>query len=240
MYYNVEIDHYYLTPLWYAVVAEHHLSEALIQPVIQLYTVTSLEGWDYLSERGMNMIGLLCEKFGETAVTPTLEFILAYVEKKERHPILYLFDCLYFINKEKHLPIIFNILKYDQFIWVDAFAVALAHAQIAEPLDRLKEIKLFKEQKLEHTSSRLLELDILELNAAIEELETGKLKYPKFAKPTCQRASDWRVKYQHIFKQKKPIADVFKKKKTGRNDPCICGSGKKYKKCCLGKMKALG
>lgn len=21
--------------------------------------------------------------------------------------------------------------------------------------------------------------------------------------------------------------------KTGRNDPCACGSGKKYKKCCL-------
>jgi hypothetical protein len=28
-----------------------------------------------------------------------------------------------------------------------------------------------------------------------------------------------------------PPADV--KKKTGRNDPCPCGSGKKYKKCCL-------
>ncbi|MEA3424159.1 MAG: SEC-C metal-binding domain-containing protein [Bacillota bacterium] len=26
-----------------------------------------------------------------------------------------------------------------------------------------------------------------------------------------------------------------KKKKIGRNDPCPCGSGKKYKKCCLGK-----
>ena len=24
-----------------------------------------------------------------------------------------------------------------------------------------------------------------------------------------------------------------KKEKTGRNDPCPCGSGKKYKKCCL-------
>jgi uncharacterized protein len=23
--------------------------------------------------------------------------------------------------------------------------------------------------------------------------------------------------------------------KTGRNDPCPCGSGRKYKKCCLGK-----
>ena len=23
--------------------------------------------------------------------------------------------------------------------------------------------------------------------------------------------------------------------RIGRNDPCPCGSGKKYKKCCLGK-----
>jgi len=26
--------------------------------------------------------------------------------------------------------------------------------------------------------------------------------------------------------------------KTGRNDPCPCGSGKKYKKCCLGRTAA--
>ena len=26
---------------------------------------------------------------------------------------------------------------------------------------------------------------------------------------------------------------IFKQKKIGRNDPCPCGSGKKYKKCCL-------
>ena len=25
--------------------------------------------------------------------------------------------------------------------------------------------------------------------------------------------------------------------KAGRNDPCPCGSGKKYKKCCLGKNR---
>lgn len=24
----------------------------------------------------------------------------------------------------------------------------------------------------------------------------------------------------------------------GRNDPCSCGSGKKYKRCCLDKVKA--
>lgn len=26
--------------------------------------------------------------------------------------------------------------------------------------------------------------------------------------------------------------------KTGRNDPCPCGSGRKYKKCCMGKLIA--
>ena len=25
---------------------------------------------------------------------------------------------------------------------------------------------------------------------------------------------------------------------AGRNDPCPCGSGKKYKRCCLGKVSA--
>ena len=31
-------------------------------------------------------------------------------------------------------------------------------------------------------------------------------------------------------KVKKPV--VNKSEKIGRNDPCPCGSGKKYKKCC--------
>ncbi|HIE25784.1 TPA: hypothetical protein EYP66_00685 [Candidatus Poribacteria bacterium] len=26
-----------------------------------------------------------------------------------------------------------------------------------------------------------------------------------------------------------------KRKKVGRNDPCPCGSGKKYKRCCMGR-----
>ena len=31
--------------------------------------------------------------------------------------------------------------------------------------------------------------------------------------------------------------DTGRKRKIGRNDPCPCGSGKKYKKCCLDKEK---
>ncbi len=29
-----------------------------------------------------------------------------------------------------------------------------------------------------------------------------------------------------------PIEQVHSEHKAGRNDPCPCGSGKKYKKCC--------
>ena len=37
---------------------------------------------------------------------------------------------------------------------------------------------------------------------------------------------------QHKTVKKQP---VVKKAKVGRNDPCPCGSGKKYKNCCLDK-----
>jgi preprotein translocase subunit SecA len=32
-------------------------------------------------------------------------------------------------------------------------------------------------------------------------------------------------------------SDLSESKKVGRNDPCPCGSGKKYKKCCLAKVE---
>ena len=35
-----------------------------------------------------------------------------------------------------------------------------------------------------------------------------------------------------LYKEQKASGTVRKEKKIGRNDPCPCGSGKKYKKCC--------
>jgi len=37
---------------------------------------------------------------------------------------------------------------------------------------------------------------------------------------------------QEIVKEHKKSKTVVKEKEPGRNDPCPCGSGKKYKKCC--------
>lgn len=49
--------------------------------------------------------------------------------------------------------------------------------------------------------------------------------------------------HKHELEEKERIAKMPKKPfvreepRVGRNDPCICGSGKKYKKCCMGKEK---
>lgn len=44
-----------------------------------------------------------------------------------------------------------------------------------------------------------------------------------------------RCLFQHFLGQRKQakVPIVCGKQKVGRNDPCICGSGKKFKKCCL-------
>ena len=39
-------------------------------------------------------------------------------------------------------------------------------------------------------------------------------------------------KLHELYLEQKKSGTVVKDKKIGRNDPCPCGSGKKYKKCC--------
>jgi len=39
-------------------------------------------------------------------------------------------------------------------------------------------------------------------------------------------------KRKQLYKEQKASGTVVKGKKIGRNEPCPCGSGKKYKLCC--------
>jgi uncharacterized protein YecA (UPF0149 family) len=39
-------------------------------------------------------------------------------------------------------------------------------------------------------------------------------------------------KRKEITKEQRLAGTIVKEKEPGRNDPCTCGSGKKYKKCC--------
>ena len=43
-------------------------------------------------------------------------------------------------------------------------------------------------------------------------------------------------KKEELYKeQKRSTTFVREGKKVGRNDPCPCGSGRKFKQCCMGK-----
>ncbi len=42
---------------------------------------------------------------------------------------------------------------------------------------------------------------------------------------------------KELYKEQRKSGTVVKPKKVGRNDPCPCGSGRKYKQCCLLKTQ---
>jgi len=74
-----------------------------------------------------------------------------------------------------------------------------------------------------------------------------KTGIPVFDKdPTYLRTYDFDMmkgyedfKYSHLSKKEREanIEPVRTEPKIGRNDPCPCGSGLKYKKCCITKNK---
>lgn len=44
-----------------------------------------------------------------------------------------------------------------------------------------------------------------------------------------------KIRYSHLTKKEREaiIVDIRREPKINRNSICICGSGKKYKKCCI-------
>ena len=89
----------------------------------------------------------------------------------------------------------------------------------------------------------------LKVENPIEELEDTtevSLEYDpeKLYKNMVDAKADWLYNLEEwdnlltperrkeLYKEQKLSGTVIKEKKVGRNDPCPCGSGKKYKHCC--------
>ncbi|SLM31940.1 SEC-C motif domain containing protein [Desulfamplus magnetovallimortis] len=77
-------------------------------------------------------------------------------------------------------------------------------------------------------------------NDMVDEMVRGDLEDIEIDLGVREKRSKPRAKFS-FFKAQKKIKNKIKSKQvinhdtTGRNDPCPCGSGKKYKKCCLNK-----
>lgn len=85
-----------------------------------------------------------------------------------------------------------------------------------------------------------LDMDALELDTPVSiNYDKEKLYYNMVAAKASwlYELEEWErhlteEERKELYKKQKLSTTYVKEVKVGRNDPCICGSGKKYKKCC--------
>ena len=77
---------------------------------------------------------------------------------------------------------------------------------------------------------------LLETNYSFEELiekyKSDYLNYTLYSSATVLFCSGAFSEVFDIMSTPKPEKPATPAQKVGRNDPCPCGSGKKYKNCC--------
>jgi SEC-C motif-containing protein len=90
-------------------------------------------------------------------------------------------------------------------------------------------------------SAEWQKFEIIGTEAGGPEDEEGAIEFiATFVQDGTRREHHERAKFRKVedrwfFESGEPVAQkpvVRESPKIGRNEPCICGSGKKYKKCC--------
>lgn len=76
-----------------------------------------------------------------------------------------------------------------------------------------------------------------ELSSVVKKSNRAFLQLlPKSKRTSTKKTTEKSKAAEKSITKKKPAKKVQPVTKVGRNDPCPCGSGKKYKKCC-GRLK---
>lgn len=218
------------TPLWYAIVAETHLSKELIDPIINLFSTD--DDWDALNEQGEFLIGLLSDAYPRITASRVMDFVDKMIAQNSSSPYLYLFDALYKASLPKHKAWFLKTLESKKLYWGGLFVGVVADLGITEAAPIIK-------KRL--ASIRPDDFDRGEYEYALEKFVKGPSLYP----PYCKTRGDWE---DHLIIFEKTFFDddnddekpepVLRKIKIGRNEPCPCGKTKsdgkpvKYKKCC--------
>lgn len=190
IYYDEAKDDYLLTPLWYAIVAENHLSEALIDLVIQLFTTTE-DNWDFLDEQGIYLVGALAENFPDTMAEKALRAIEAQVAEESSLPYLFLFDFIYFIDIDKYKDRLLNLLKDERLFWFEGLLTPLTELQVKEIIPIIR--NMLKRNDLDLITRNELEADL-------EELETDNPESKGLRGPYIRDRKPWREHYQPLDK----------------------------------------
>lgn len=263
-------DHQYcwadctMAPFFYALAAEGHLCEELIEPVIELYE-DGINSSDWLNEQGQYLIGKLAEKYPGLTAEKVLVAMEKDVNKKTKPDIYFLFDAFYFADLNNYKPRLLLLLERADLYWLEPLATTIAILQIKEGLPvlqrKLEKLNLQTDKDVWHKNH------VKEIKEAIKILKGEIILGHDQGKPlSLTRTDSWKdnlrenennfygpkgdtnnYSFPNIFDR--DISELSKwsqlynpepyiaEKTPGRNDPCHCGSGKKYKKCCMDKDK---
>lgn len=186
-------------PLWFTIVAEEdkYLKEDLINPVINLYLVEN--DWDYLNEQGQYLVGKLAQKFPDLMaerIRRTIDFVVKYLPE-QNYPYLFLFDAFYSADIAKYKDWLLQIVQSPKMIWQEPLVADIADWQIKEA------IPIFRNMlKVCPKNEPVWSLEN-NLKQAIEQLETGEIKYPKFAQHYFKQRTDWQEHYKDFNSRNK-------------------------------------
>jgi uncharacterized protein len=134
------------------------------------------------------------------------------------------------LQSGRYAPVFEVDVRHDETLWelwIEGFdtAMQLRPDSWAEMLKDDEEARMA-------LSGLLMLIDIAQAESKLPEPEIQDLteKAPDLIPAWVGSLNAWRVKRHLASQLGVPPAPTFAK--VGRNDPCPCGSGKKYKKCC--------
>ena len=81
-------------------------------------------------------------------------------------------------------------------------------------------------------SGMLMLADIARGDEEVKDRDTASATAPDRIADWVVNLNEWRLANYQPTQSIDPRGGSASRKKVGRNDPCPCGSGKKYKKCC--------
>lgn len=216
------------TGLWYSIVAEEHASTTLAKTIVSMLTNDKSVDWDLMNEQLLYLIGLLSSKSAEN-----VEIFLSAIEeqiskKKKNTAYSYLFETVYFSNsiqKEQIIRILRKLSGFDQTIMMSM----LLETNQTDYIDLAKSI-VKPENEFEDKESMEFNMN-KELQALIQMSENGEIENRCY----FTNRGNWKEHYKQLetlFVTQAPSLAEVSNQTVHRNDPCPCGSGKKYKKCC--------
>ncbi len=153
------------------------------------------------------------------------------LEKSLRFPYFEIFPCSVFhlkLNEERYL----GFDNYCKNPACDCNDISISMLQI-DNINAGKTIKIgeiwynYKTQQVKFEGN-----DEAHINSIFTKLKAKEINFDQLVE---QRNKNIKIIYENAYKKYAPKYAMPDFNKIGRNDLCFCGSGKKYKKCCLNK-----